>query len=405
MARTFKDGLVDQQGIDIAELFARILAAPHSPALQVVVLRLCGILPPSIDAIGLQQFFGEVLPVGSGGIGVEEVNPVGTGNVVASFLHRLSHLRTLVYLGPHREHEPHVHLVQVLDELARVGIVVFVELHGIPAILAPPLPVLHDEVEGYLFGAETLGCLHDFVGGVEPLAAMDIAKCPLGHHGCRTCHLAISTDDFIGRTDEHGVIDSMSHGRAQHSLVGHWLVVEDGLVATLQFSLDGMSAGSETAEDGHRGGKPHVAVVDKGLTIDAEIVATCHRLPHIEQKRVGAIGRHGEGAFEEVAHTHLVLAASGGGDVHHFLHSLPFLLGECHMLVSRVKLGHAVVVPQHSIALVRQEHGNGYLCVHLCETARETTHIGVAILKLPQTKEAFIGWRVHLQCGHVGGFA
>ena len=44
------DGLVDQQGIDVAEEFSRILAVPYPSPLQVVVLRFCRILPPGINS-------------------------------------------------------------------------------------------------------------------------------------------------------------------------------------------------------------------------------------------------------------------------------------------------------------------------------------------------------------------
>ena len=48
--QTLIDGLVYQQGIDIAHQFATPFAIVHPTAYQVVVLRLCRILPPGIDA-------------------------------------------------------------------------------------------------------------------------------------------------------------------------------------------------------------------------------------------------------------------------------------------------------------------------------------------------------------------
>ena len=48
--QTFIDSLVDKQGIDIAHLFTTPAAIVHTAACEIVVLRLCGILPPRIYA-------------------------------------------------------------------------------------------------------------------------------------------------------------------------------------------------------------------------------------------------------------------------------------------------------------------------------------------------------------------
>ena len=231
--QSFIHRLVHQQGEHVSHLFASPLAVVHAASCQVVVLGLRGVLPPGVNAQG-HQSLAEVLPVRGGCIGVEEVYPVGAGNVVAVLLQLASHLRVHIHLRPHTHHQPHVHLVQAVGKCLGVGIEVLVKLHGVPPVLAPPLPVLHDDAQGNLLAAETVGRLQYLLGRVETLAAVDIAQRPLRHQRCLAGELAVGGYHLVGRTYEHGVVNGGGYGRAEHGLVLHGLIEQHGLVVSRQ---------------------------------------------------------------------------------------------------------------------------------------------------------------------------
>ena len=86
-----------------------------------------------------------MLPIGSSGIGIEEIHPVGTWNVIGIALHLLPHIRTIVNLRPHTEHQTNIHRMKAIGQGFGIRIVSLVELHGVPAVFTPILPVLHDE--------------------------------------------------------------------------------------------------------------------------------------------------------------------------------------------------------------------------------------------------------------------
>ena len=78
---------------------------------------------------------------------VEKVDPCRARNEQPLLLRLHSDLRRRINLRPYRDHHLHVHIVKVLDHLCRIRIVLLVETHRIPSVLAPILPVLNDQVE------------------------------------------------------------------------------------------------------------------------------------------------------------------------------------------------------------------------------------------------------------------
>ena len=55
-----------------------------------------------------------------------------------------------------------------------------VELHGVPAVLAPVLPVLHQGVDRDFALAEFGANIENFLLAVIPLPALPVTVCPLG---------------------------------------------------------------------------------------------------------------------------------------------------------------------------------------------------------------------------------
>ena len=96
---------------------------------------------------------------------------------------------------------------------------------------------------------------------------------------------------------------------------------------------------------------------------------------------------------------HFFLAAFRRGDVYYFLCAFALALLEAHTLTTGVELSHSVVIPENTIALAGDKHRDGDLRVDLSETARETTHIAIAILELSQSEEVFVLRGKEGQCG------
>jgi len=204
-------GFAHQEGVHVPELLARPPALPNHPVGEVVVLGLGGILPPSVDAIGFQQFLAEMTPVGLCRRGVEEVYPVGPGNVIALLLHLFAHNTVLVYLRPNGQHESHILSMQTVYKQFRVGIMGLVKEHGVPTVGSPVLPVLHDEVYRISLLPEAGGRAQYFVRRMEPFPTMDVAQCPQRHHRRRPGEPTVCGDDLIGFSGEQGEIHTFGN--------------------------------------------------------------------------------------------------------------------------------------------------------------------------------------------------
>ena len=154
------------------------------------------------------------------------------------------------------------------------------------------------------------------------------------------------------------------------------------------------------ADDGRgRRWQPEVLHLDDRLPVDHQVMPASHLLPYVEQQRVVAPLGNIERSLKEVALAHFLLASLGRSDVDHLAAARTFTLVKGDVLVGRIKLRQAIVVPQQTIALARQEHGNGNLRVHLRQPPRKAAHIGIAVLKLTEAKEAFVLRRSEGQCG------
>ena len=174
-------GVDDFQWIYVAIYFAWNRAVGHEPVTQVVVLGFGSIEPPHIDVVRFQQLVAEVLPVECGCIGVEEIDPVGAVDVVAAAAYLFSEGGVDIYFRPYRQHELHIHGVELAGHGGGVGVAVFVELHGIPSIFAPILPVLHDDVEGYAALLKLACVVEQFGLGVVAFAAVYVSQHVVEH--------------------------------------------------------------------------------------------------------------------------------------------------------------------------------------------------------------------------------
>ena len=89
--------------------------------------------------------------------------------------HHLTYLGVLINLRPDTHHQVHVHLMQAVGQCLGIGIVLFIELHGVPSIFAPILPVLNDDVNGKLLVAESSCRLENLIGRMEAFTTMNVS--------------------------------------------------------------------------------------------------------------------------------------------------------------------------------------------------------------------------------------
>ena len=158
LTETFVNGLVDEQGIDISYLFPTPPSVVDTTTYKVIVLRFSSILPPSIDA-EREEAFAEVLPIRCCGLWIEEIYPVSARDIILVTLHLTTDIGILVNLRPHAEHQSDTHLMETVGKRLGIRIEFLVELHGIPPVLAPILPVLNDETQRHILLAEAVGRL------------------------------------------------------------------------------------------------------------------------------------------------------------------------------------------------------------------------------------------------------
>ena len=115
--------------------------------------------------------------------------------------------------------------MQAIRQGLGVWIVFFIKLHRVPSVFPPILPVLHYHADGQFLLAKTVGCLKDFLRAMETLTTVDIAQSPFRHRGTLTCQLAVCSDDFIGRTNENGIVHSIGYWRMESGLVLYLIII------------------------------------------------------------------------------------------------------------------------------------------------------------------------------------
>ena len=206
--------------------------------------------------------------------------------------------------------------MEAVRQRLRVGVVLLVELHAVPSVFAPVLPVLHEHAHRHPLAPETVGGAKNLIGTVETLATVDVAQGPGGHQRALAGEVAVGGYHLVGLPGKHGVVHRRGDGGAEHRLAAHLVVEEHRLVAAGEFRRQLVPSGLQVYDAGGGGGQPHVLHVHHRLPVDVQVVAACHLLPHVEQQRVVAAFGDVDDTLEDVVLAHLALAALRGGDVH-----------------------------------------------------------------------------------------
>src|SRR5450755_4105812 len=87
--------------------------------------------------------------------------------------------------------------VELVHHSLGIGVNALVELHCVPAVLAPVLPVLHQGVDRKLAFAELHPNVENLLLGVIALTALPVSIYPLGKQGCRAGELAVISYDAV----------------------------------------------------------------------------------------------------------------------------------------------------------------------------------------------------------------
>ena len=101
--------------------------------------------------------------------------------------------------------------MQTVRQRLGIGIVLLIKLHGVPAVLAPVLPVLDNHANRHLLLTKALGCLQDLVRGMEAFATMDIAQRPCRHGGTLARQVTIGGNDLVRSADKHSIVNSIGN--------------------------------------------------------------------------------------------------------------------------------------------------------------------------------------------------
>ncbi len=208
----------------------------HVGALQVELghrlheVGLARVHPPRVDAAaeeGPLDLLPEELP-GPGAEGVEEGVGVAAADPVlepgaqralveeALRAHRLEVLVAGVELGPDRDHEARVAVVDRLHPAVGVGEARGVEAVRAPRVLRPVEPVLHDVVEGDAAGAEAVHRVEALLLRLVALPALPEAEGPPRHHRRLAGEAPVAGDHVVeGRAVGEVVVDAVAHLRPE----------------------------------------------------------------------------------------------------------------------------------------------------------------------------------------------
>ena len=179
-----------------------------------------------------------------------------------------------------------VHPVQFVHHGLGIRVLVFVEAHRVPAVFAPPLPVLHDGADGNLFVAEAAGGGQQFVLRVEAFAAVDVAEDPVRERRDVAGERAEAAHHRVGAAGEDDIVEPLRHRGREDRLVRDGAPIDDGGVAEGALDIERVLSGGELRLDGDGRRQPGVRDVDERFAVHGQILPAGHVAPYIKQQGV-----------------------------------------------------------------------------------------------------------------------
>ena len=243
-----------------------------------------------------------------------------------------------------------------------------VELHCVPAVLAPVLPVLHQCVNRNFSLAEFGRGVQNFLLAVIPLPTLPVSVGPLGKQRRFAGELAVIGDDAVQlRAIEEVVINGLPHfGTERRRVLRRPRLPIERLpgrpCAETSYSL--FASRSDVTRSRSR--SPHVLQIDHVLPV------------HFDHELI----------FVVAAQQKAVTAFRAGSEF-----SLPGSRIDGDGLVGRIEVGQGRIVPQNAVSLARQQKRNRNVRVRLVQANGNSTNIENAFLMLSQTVQGFIGGR------------
>ena len=386
LAQSFICGLDDFEGIYIPVEFSREIVLSHRSSREVVILRFRSIQPPCIDAQAHELLL-EILPVICRRVSIEEIDPVRAVDIVSQGIHPVTQFAGTVNLGPHGEHQFHVHSVEAVHKCLRVRIILGVELHGVPSGPAPPLPVLDYDVNGYALLPEGPGVFKQVGGRDIALAAMYITEGGVRYARSLAGKSSECAYYLVGTSAEYGVVESGSYRRAEFGIPpveppSYRRTVTPG-------PAHDYAVRSSRQIHLHRSGRRQPGIVQVGdhLSVYFHIELSGHFLADIQQQGIPSVLRGCKLAFKSLEHTPFPYVAVSACRIYVYGFTIAvFCTFQLHHLLGRVEIGQTVIVPEYAISFIGYDNGDGYLCVDLREPPGEAADVEVSVLELPQAE-------------------
>ena len=245
----------------------------------------------------------------------------------------------------------HVVFVQRVGQGLGVRIMILVKAQCIPAVFAPPLPVLDDNIQRNAAALESVGVLKDLVLGAVTLAAVNVSEHPLRHLRNLACQLAVRSYAFVCISCKDGEVNCAGDRGVEAGLVLYFSPMEGWLVApyALDFQLVNSLFQLNYCRCCRR--KPGIGIVNDRIAVNCQILFSGHSLSHIQKQGVCPVFRDFYSLFKYCVETHLPSVAlcacgiyrrsAGGG-----LDRIQF-----HAVCHRVEICQAVVIPEQSVSL------------------------------------------------------
>src|SRR5579864_5649846 len=254
--------------------------------------------------------------------------------------------------------------MELVEHFFRARIVFLVELHGIPAVFSPILPILHQHIDRDFSFSKFGSCIENLLLAVITLSALPISVGPLRKQGRFTGKLPIFRNDLVQlRAIEKVVINGLTQFGPEGCRIKrrpHCQLNTAGAASRRHFIFPIPFQANSAAR---RTWCPNVVKVDDVLFTDVK-----HKLILV------------------IAAQHKTIRSWYAGDD-------PSLAGtgvDRDRLIGGIEVRQGCVIPEDAEALTRHEKRNRNICIRLMQSNWNAAQIKDSFLVLAKTIQRFV---------------